>query len=108
MVERRRRAQKAEAAAEPEEPVGHRWGTYGLLLLILLGGLVLRLPAFVDEAHYFKHFADEATHFSTAYHGYLNGPEYPLPQGGSGLSLGLEWVLRISGVHGGAAVPQPR
>ncbi len=94
---------------EPEapQPFRPRRGIDLALLGILLVGILLRLPHATDEDGYFKDYADEATYFTTGYAHYRGGPDFPLPHGGSGLPLALEFVLWVSGVPGGDPVPQP-
>ncbi|MHB8634241.1 MAG: phospholipid carrier-dependent glycosyltransferase [Thermoplasmatota archaeon] len=103
-----RAGRRRQTGKEPPISPRRQLGQGAALLAVLLVALVLRLPVYDDEGNYFKHFTDEATYFSTAYNGYLNGTDYPLPNSGSGLPLALEQVLVLAGVHAGAHVPSTR
>ncbi|HUR25607.1 MAG TPA: hypothetical protein VM327_06305 [Candidatus Thermoplasmatota archaeon] len=78
-----------------------------LLALVVVAGVLVRLPGVLDEAGYFRHHADEATYFNKAFAEYPSADErLPLPHGGSGLSLFLEQVFRVAHIGPGAPVPQ--
>ena len=78
-----------------------------LLALVVVAGVLVRLPAVLDEGAYFRHHPDEATYFNAAYAEYTAGGErFPLAHGGSGLGLLLEQVFRLAGVGPGEGVPQ--
>jgi 4-amino-4-deoxy-L-arabinose transferase-like glycosyltransferase len=82
-----------------------------LLALVVVAGVLVRLPGAMDESGYFRHHSDEATYFNKAYAEYArdgagSGDRLPLAHGGSGLSLFLEQVFRLAGIEPGATVPQ--
>jgi 4-amino-4-deoxy-L-arabinose transferase-like glycosyltransferase len=98
-------ARLARAAAWASRPAV----AAALLALVVAAGVAVRLPAALDEDAYFRNHADEATYFNKAYAEYLaDRARVPLAHGGSGLSLLLEQVFRVTGVEPGGYVPQMR
>lgn len=73
--------------------------------LLVVAGLLVRLPHAYDEAGYFSHHPDEPTYHNKAME-LLRGTAAPLAHGGSGLPIFLQGMFKLTGQEPGGFVAQ--